>query len=206
MYRQSEKNLLSSNMSSTSPQYAELRPTSGWDRFVSLGHCCKFQRVSHLGSITAWHSSIGRQPNFAALNRGHHQYSARRPSRWALAHISSINLDSVTNEYKSQQRQATISCSTGITVISPSCRRSGWLDGWAPLGSLSQWCTPSTAAGHHSWWSPATCYSVPGLRDQQELRHTGRQAAELAQRPLCTQTNIHVSASNGIPHKTTDSP
>jgi len=34
-------------------------------------------------------SSSGRQPNFAALNRGHHLYSAGRPSRRALAHISS---------------------------------------------------------------------------------------------------------------------
>jgi len=33
-----------------SPQYGELRPTSGWDRFVSLGHPCKFQRVSDLGN------------------------------------------------------------------------------------------------------------------------------------------------------------
>jgi len=33
------------------------------------------------------HSSSGRQPNFAALNRGRHLYSAGRPSRWALAHI-----------------------------------------------------------------------------------------------------------------------
>jgi len=33
-------------------------------------------------------SSSGRQPNFAALNRGRHVYSAGRPSRWALAHIS----------------------------------------------------------------------------------------------------------------------
>jgi len=46
------------------PQYGELRPTSGWDR-----------------------SSIGRQPNFAALNRGRHLCSAGRPSCWALAHI-----------------------------------------------------------------------------------------------------------------------
>jgi len=30
-----------------------------------------------------------RQPNFAALNRGRHLCSAGRPSRWALAHISS---------------------------------------------------------------------------------------------------------------------
>jgi len=38
-------------------------------------------------SVAARHSSSGRQPNFAALNRGHHLFSARRPSRWALAHI-----------------------------------------------------------------------------------------------------------------------
>ena len=35
-------------------------------------------------------SSSGRQPNFAALNRGRHLYSAGRPSRWALTHISSL--------------------------------------------------------------------------------------------------------------------
>jgi len=72
-----------------SPQYGELRPTSGWDCFVSLGHPCNFQRVLHLGSITARHSSSGHEPNFAALNRGRHLYSAGRPSRWALADISS---------------------------------------------------------------------------------------------------------------------
>ena len=32
----------------------------------------------------------GRKPNFAALNRGRHLYSTGRPSRWALAHISSF--------------------------------------------------------------------------------------------------------------------
>jgi len=32
-------------------------------------------------------SSSGRQPNFAALNRGRHLCSAGRPSRSALAHI-----------------------------------------------------------------------------------------------------------------------
>ena len=54
---------------------------------ASLGHPCTFQRVSRLGSITAQHSSSGRQPNFAAFNRRRHLYSAGRPSRWALAHI-----------------------------------------------------------------------------------------------------------------------
>ena len=47
-------------------------------------------RVSRLGSVTARHSSSGRQPNFAALNRGRHLYSAGQPSSWALAHISSL--------------------------------------------------------------------------------------------------------------------
>ena len=74
-----------------SSQYRELWLTSGWDLLESLRHPCKFQRVSRLGSVTPRprHSSSGRQPNFAALNRGRHLYSARRPSRWALAHISS---------------------------------------------------------------------------------------------------------------------
>jgi len=38
-------------------------------------------------SVIARHSSSARQPNFAALNRGHKLYSAGRPLRWALAHI-----------------------------------------------------------------------------------------------------------------------
>ena len=101
------KNLLNSNISPTSSQYGELRPTSGWDLWASLRHPCKFQRVSRLGSVTAHYSSSGRQPNFAALNRGHHLYSTGRPSRWALAHISSLNyrapfcikISSLTNEH-----------------------------------------------------------------------------------------------------------
>jgi len=42
---------------------------------------------ANLNSVTARHSSSGRQPNFAALNRGHHLYSAGRTSCWALAHV-----------------------------------------------------------------------------------------------------------------------
>ena len=63
-------------------QYGELRPTGGWDRFISLGHPSKFQRLSHLGIVTARYSSSVRQPNFAVLNRGRHLYWAGRPSRW----------------------------------------------------------------------------------------------------------------------------
>ena len=70
-----------------SSQYGELRPTNGWDRFVSLGHPSKFQQVLHLSSHAAWHCTSGCQTNFAELNRRCHLYSAGRPSRWALAHI-----------------------------------------------------------------------------------------------------------------------
>ena len=68
-------------------QYGELRPTDGWDLLASLGHPCKFQQVSRLGSVTTRYSSSGRQSNFAASNRGRHLYSAGWPSRWALAHV-----------------------------------------------------------------------------------------------------------------------
>jgi len=34
-----------------SPQYGELRPTSGWDRFGCLGHRFKFQRVRDLAAL-----------------------------------------------------------------------------------------------------------------------------------------------------------
>ena len=63
------------------------------------GHPCKFHRVSRLGSVNARHCSSGRQPNFAALIRGRHLYSAERPSRWALAHISNLTL-----RYRSSDR------------------------------------------------------------------------------------------------------
>jgi len=45
-----------------------------------------FRILAALGQL---HGTNGRQPNFAALNKGRHLYSAGRPSCWALAHISS---------------------------------------------------------------------------------------------------------------------
>jgi len=53
-------------------QYGELRPTNGWYPLAGLGHPIIFQRISRLGSVTAWQSSSGRQPNFSTLNRGQH--------------------------------------------------------------------------------------------------------------------------------------
>ena len=82
------KKLLSSSTSSTCPHNMVNFGPLAAEIFVSLGHPCKFQRVSRLGSVTARHSSSGRQANVAALNRRCHLYLAGRPSRWALAHIS----------------------------------------------------------------------------------------------------------------------
>ena len=85
--RQSEE-LLNSSISSTClHNMVNFGPLTAEIGSGVWGHPCKFQRVSHLGSITARHSSRGRQPNFAAFNRGRHLYSAGRPSRWASARI-----------------------------------------------------------------------------------------------------------------------
>jgi len=70
------------NMMNFGPVAAEIDP-------VVWGTPENFNGFLRLGCVTARHSSIGRQPNFAALNRGRHLYSTGWPSRWALAHISS---------------------------------------------------------------------------------------------------------------------
>ena len=80
------KNLFSSNMSSRCPHNMvnfgplanEIAPVVWAPQLISMGFA--------LGSVTARQSSSGRQPNFAALNRGRHLCSAGRPSCWALAH------------------------------------------------------------------------------------------------------------------------
>jgi len=77
------KNLLSSNTSSTCP-----------DNMVNFEFGSPLQMSTGFASWQRYctASSSGRQPNFAALNRGCHLYSAGRRSRWALAHISSLSL------------------------------------------------------------------------------------------------------------------
>jgi len=82
------KNLLSSNISATCPHnmvnFGPLAAEIDWRVWGTPSHF-----NGYLGSVTARHSSIALQPNFAALNRGCHLYSAGRPSGWAFAHISS---------------------------------------------------------------------------------------------------------------------
>jgi len=63
--RQSEKIVKQQYLLHMSSQYGELRPVSGWDRLMGLGHPSKFQRVSRLGFVTAPTSLNEGQPNFA---------------------------------------------------------------------------------------------------------------------------------------------
>ena len=133
-----------------SSQYGELRPTNGWDRFTSLGHPYKFQRVSRLGSITARHSSCGRQPNFAAVNRRRHLYLAGRQSRWALAHISSLHLCSffIIRPHHSTMYVAAAYCyrlsSTVCRSVCHNVMSCGWTDRttiWVvDSDGLKKWC------------------------------------------------------------------
>jgi len=87
MYRQSEKNLLSSNISCTCPRnmlnFGLLAAEIRWQVWGTLQISTGF--ASWQRYCTAL--SSGRQPNIAALNREPHLSSAGWPSRWALAHI-----------------------------------------------------------------------------------------------------------------------
>ena len=91
MYRQSEKNLLSSNVSSTCPHnmvnFSQLAA-----EIVSLvwGTPGNFNVFRVLAALLHGTLVVGVSQT-AALNRGRHLYSAERASRWALAHISSCS-------------------------------------------------------------------------------------------------------------------
>jgi len=80
---------LNSNISSTcSHNMANLfGPLAAEICWRVWGTPANFKGVSRHRSVTARHSSSGRQPNFVALNKGRHLYSAGLPSRWALANI-----------------------------------------------------------------------------------------------------------------------
>ena len=79
------KNLLNSNISSTCPDnMANFGPLAAEIGSGVWGTSANFNGFRVLAALR--HSSSGRRPNFAVLNRGRHLYSAGRPSRWALAH------------------------------------------------------------------------------------------------------------------------
>ena len=87
MYRRSGKNLLSSNISSIClHNMVNFGPLAA--EIVSLvwGTPGNFNGFRVLAVLLHGTLVVGVSQT-AALNRGHHVYSAGRPSRWALAHI-----------------------------------------------------------------------------------------------------------------------
>jgi len=91
MYRQSEKNLLSSNIFPTCPHnMVNFVPLAA--EIVSLvsGTPGNFNGFRVLAALLHGTLLVGVRQT-GALNRGRHLYSAGRPSRWALAHISSLS-------------------------------------------------------------------------------------------------------------------
>jgi len=86
-----KKNVLSSNISSTCPHnMVNFGPQAA--EIVSLvwGTPGNFNGFRVLAALVHGTLVVGVSQT-AALNRGRHLYSAGRPSRWALAHISSFN-------------------------------------------------------------------------------------------------------------------
>jgi len=89
-YRQPEKNLLSSNTSSTCPHnmanFGLLTVEICWRVW---GTPANFNGFRVLAALLHGNLIVGVSQT-AALNRGRHLCSAERPSRWALAHFSSF--------------------------------------------------------------------------------------------------------------------
>jgi len=101
-------------------QYGKLRPTSGWDRSGSLGGgwCTpsNFNGFRVLAALLHGTPVVGVSQT-AALNRGRHLYSARRPSSWASVHILVVFSFFIMAAH-SNAWQAIIFCSCGYYLSS----------------------------------------------------------------------------------------
>ena len=88
MYRQLEKNLLSDNISSTCPcNMVNFGSLAAEIILIVWGTPANFNGFRVLEALLHDTLVVGISQT-AASNRGRHLYSAGRPSRWALAHIS----------------------------------------------------------------------------------------------------------------------
>jgi len=96
-----------------SPQYGEVRPTSGCDRFVSLGHPGNFNGFRVSAALLHGTLVVGIIQT-AALNRGRHLYSAGWPSRWALAKI--FCFEYTCNSIWSCKEDAVVPCQNKIIL------------------------------------------------------------------------------------------
>ena len=157
-------------------QYGELRPTNGWYRLAGLGHPIIFQRVSRLGSVTARQSSSGRQPNFAALNRGRHLCSSGRPPRWALAHI----LVTAWLHHGGCWKSLTVGCRSSAVV------RACWPGVTVSDVEALCWCAVDT---QHSECAPAVQGKPRGA--QRRVRHASSSAVHVPLRTYNVLCSLH---------------
>ena len=87
-----KKNFLSSNISSTCPHnMVNFSPLAADIVSLVWGTPGNFNGFRVLAALLHGTLVVGVSQS-AALNRWRHLYSARRPSRWALAHISSFGI------------------------------------------------------------------------------------------------------------------
>ena len=85
-----KKNLLSSNISSTCPHnMVNFGPLVAEIVLLVWGTPANFNGFRVLAALLHGTLVVGVSQT-AAFNRGRHLYSAGRPSRWALAHISNL--------------------------------------------------------------------------------------------------------------------
>jgi len=89
-----------------------------WDTPANFKGFCVLAALLHGTSV--------RQPNFAALNRRRHLYSAVRPSRWALAHIL-VLLFSLLASYKELVECSHCSASANSGAGPTSGKATFWL-------------------------------------------------------------------------------
>jgi len=110
------KNLLNIDTSSTCPHnivnFGLLTAEIRWRVWVTPSNFNDFRVLAALlhGTLV-----VQRQPNFAALNRGRHVYSAGRPSRCALAHILVV-LRKPNNAKKLFAEKSAFRCMTILNV------------------------------------------------------------------------------------------
>ena len=112
-----ETNSLSSNISPTCPRnMVNFGPLMA--EIVSLvwGTPANFNGFCVLAALLHGTPAVGVSQN-AALNRGRHLYSAGRPSRWALAHISSFFFFFSLPNISGRRLDVCHTCTHGVALV-----------------------------------------------------------------------------------------
>jgi len=82
-------------------QYGELRPTSGWDRFVSLGHPCKFRGFHVLAALLHGTPVLGVSQTLRRWTEGatYIRQGGHHVGHWPTFLVSCWNVDCTLISY-----------------------------------------------------------------------------------------------------------